>query len=304
MSSLRGLAQSRLAGARARAGERPASLPRRVVARTYIYVVVGIFVIFAAFPFAWATITMFKSSPDLYNPANNPFTFAKPATLGNVRLLFDQTSYLTFVRNSVVVGAVVVVITLALCIPAAYALARLTGRAGERLGVGIFLVYLVPPTLLFIPLSRVVSTLGLQDSLGSLMLVYPGFTVPLSTWLLMGFFKSVPRDIEEQAMIDGCSRLGAFVRTVLPLVLPGIFTVVVFTFTLTMQDFIYSLAFVSSVSNMTISVGVPTQLVRGDVFFWQALMAAVVIIAIPVAFIYNLFLDRFIRGFTTGAVKG
>lgn len=304
MASPWGFAQARLARARARAGEPAGSVPRRALARAYIYTVVVIFVIFAAFPFVWATITMFKTDSDLYNPANNPFTYNKPATLSNVRLLFHQTSYLTFVRNSVVVGAVVVAITLALCIPAAYALARLTGRAGERLGVGIFLVYLVPPTLLFIPLSRVVATLGLQDSLGSLMLVYPGFTVPLSTWLLMGFFKSVPRDIEEQAQVDGYSRLGAFVRTVLPLVLPGIFTVIVFTFTLTMQDFIYSLAFVSSVSNMTISVGVPTQLIRGDVFYWQSLMAAVVIIAVPVAFLYNIFLDRFIRGFTMGAVKG
>ena len=304
MPSLRHFVRAHLGGAKAREGERAASLPRRAVGRVYIYTVIAIFVIFAAFPFAWATITMFKADSDLYTPSNNPFTYNKPATLSHVKLLFNDTSYLTFVRNSVVVGAVVVVITLLLCIPAAYALARLTGRAGQRLGVGIFLVYLVPPTLLCIPLSRVVATLGLQDSLGSLMLVYPGFTVPLSTWLLTGFFKSVPRDIEEQAQVDGYSRFGAFVRTVLPLVLPGIVTVVVFSFTLTMQDFIYSLAFVSTSSKLTISVGVPTELVRGDVFFWQSLMAAVVIVAVPVALLYNIFLDRFIRGFTMGAVKG
>jgi multiple sugar transport system permease protein len=171
-------------------------------------------------------------------------------------------------------------------------------------GIAIFLTYLVPPTLLFLPLSRLITVIGLQDSIWSLVVVYPGFTIPLSIWLLMGFLKSIPRDIEEQAQVDGYSRLGAVVRTVFPLALPGIFTVVVFTFTLTMQDFIYALAFVSSSSSMTVSVGVPTVLIRGDVFYWQSLMASAIIVAIPVALLYNIFLGRFIRGFTLGAVKG
>ncbi|HEY5985352.1 MAG TPA: carbohydrate ABC transporter permease, partial [Streptosporangiaceae bacterium] len=174
----------------------------------------------------------------------------------------------------------------------------------EKVGIGIFITYLVPPTLLFLPLSRLITTIGLQDSIWSLAIVYPGFTIPLSTWLLMGFFKSIPRDIEEQAQVDGYSRIGSVVRTVLPLALPGIFTVVVFTFTLTMQDFIYALAFVSSSTHMTVSVGVPTVLIRGDVFYWQSLMASAIIVAVPVALLYNIFLDRFIRGFTMGAVKG
>jgi multiple sugar transport system permease protein len=166
---------------------------------------------------------------------------------------------------------------------------------GERIGIAIFVTYLVPPTLLFLPLSRLITVIGLQDSIWSLVVVYPGFTIPLSTWLLMGFLRSVPRDIEEQAQVDGYSRIEAVVRTVLPLALPGIITVVVFTFTLTMQDFIYALAFVSSSSSMTVSVGVPTVLIRGDVFYWQSLMASAIIVAIPVALLYNVFLGRFIR---------
>jgi multiple sugar transport system permease protein len=277
---------------------------RRTGPRAAAYTVVGVFGLLASFPFLWAVVTMFKADPDLYTAGNNPFLYNRPPTFEHVRLLFQQTPYLTFVRNTVLIGILVVLITLAFSLPAAYALARLTGRWGGRLGIAIFLVYLVPPTLLFIPLSRMVASMGLQDSVWSLVLVYPTFTIPLSTWLLNGFFKSIPRDIEEQAQVDGYSRLQAVTRTVLPLIVPGILTVVVFAFTLSMHEFIYALAFVASSSHMTISVGVPTNLVRGDVFFWQSLMAAAVIVAVPVALAYNLFLDRFVQGFTMGAVKG
>src|SRR6266498_2663490 len=269
-----------------------------------IYTVVGLFALLASFPFLWAVVTMFKTDPDLYNVKSSPFLYNDPPTLDHLRLLFQQTPYLTFVRNTVLIGLLVVLITLAFSLPAAYALARLTGRWGGRLGIAIFLVYLVPPTLLFIPLSRMVASLRLQDSIWSLVLVYPTFTIPLSTWLLNGFFKSIPRDIEEQAQVDGYSRLQAVTRTVLPLIVPGILTVVVFAFTLSMHEFIYALAFVASSSRMTISVGVPTNLVRGDVFFWQSLMASAVIVAVPLALAYNFFLDRFVQGFTMGAVKG
>jgi len=189
-------------------------------------------------------------------------------------------------------------------LPAAYALTRLAGRWGEGLGIAIFLVYLVPPTLLFIPMTRIISELRLKNSIWSLVLVYPTFTIPFCVWLLMGFFKSIPWDVEEQAMIDGYSRLGAVIRAVLPLSVPGILTVVVFTFTLTLHEFVYSLAFVTSTEYKTISTGVTTELIRGDIYFWQSLMAAAVIVAIPVAILYNIFLDRFIAGFTLGAVKG
>jgi multiple sugar transport system permease protein len=201
------------------------------------------------------------------------------------------------------VGVLVVGITLLLAVPAGYSLARLTGHPGEQLGIAIFLTYLVPPTILFIPLSRVIAILGLQDSLWSLVLVYPSFTVPFCTWLLMGFFKAIPRDLEEAAMLDGYSRLGAFTRVVIPVSVAGILTVVIFTFTLVMQEFVYALTFIAAVSHYTVSVGVPTFLVRGDVYFWGSLMAACFIASVPIAVLYNFFLDRFISGFTVGAIK-
>ena len=162
----------------------------------------------------------------------------------------------------------------------------------------------MPPTLLFIPLSRVVVLLGLNNSLWSLILVYPTITIPFSTWLLMGFFKSIPRDLEEAARVDGYSRLSAFLKVIMPLSMSGVVAVVAFTFTLTLHEFVYALAFVTSSVQRTVSVGVPTELVRGDVFYWQSLMAAAAIVAIPVGLVYNLFLDRLVAGFTMGAVKG
>lgn len=281
-----------------------AAQPRTVRGRVAIYLLAIGFAVFSGFPFLWAALTMVRQDSDLYVTTHNPFVLAKPPTLGHLTDLLRNTPYLQFILNNIVIGLATVLITLALSLPAAYALARLSGRWGEKVGIAIFLTYLVPPTLLFLPLSRLITVIGLQDSIWSLVVVYPGFTIPLSTWLLMGFLKSIPRDIEEQAQVDGYSRLGAVVRTVFPLALPGIFTVVVFTFTLTMQDFIYALAFVSSSSSMTVSVGVPTVLIRGDVFYWQSLMASAIIVAIPVALLYNVFLGRFIRGFTLGAVKG
>ncbi len=273
-------------------------------ARAVLYSVATFFALFAALPFAWMVLTIFKQDPDLYGAQNNPFLYNRPPTLKHVDSLLNDTAYTTFLANTLFVAALVVVITVVVVIPAAYSLTRLAGRWGEGLGIGIFLVYLVPPTLLFIPLSRIVAGLGLQNSRWALVLVYPTFTIPFCTWLLMGFFKSVPWDIEEQAMIDGYSRLGAIVRTVLPVSLPGILTVIVFTFALTMHEFVYALAFVSSTEEKTISVGVTTELIRGDVYFWQSLMAAAAIVALPVALLYNLFLDRLIAGFTLGAVKG
>jgi multiple sugar transport system permease protein len=281
-----------------------AAQPRTVRGRVGLYLLAIGFAVFSGFPFLWAALTMVRQDSDLYVTTHNPFVLAKPPTLGHITDLLRNTPYLQFILNNIVIGLATVVITLALSLPAAYALARLSGRWGEKVGIAIFLTYLVPPTLLFLPLSRLITVIGLQDSIWSLVVVYPGFTIPLSTWLLMGFLRSIPRDIEEQAQVDGYSRLGAVVRTVFPLALPGIFTVVVFTFTLTMQDFIYALAFVSSSSSMTVSVGVPTVLIRGDVFYWQSLMASAIIVAIPVALLYNVFLGRFIRGFTLGAVKG
>jgi len=265
------------------------------------------FTAFAIFPFYWMLITAFKQNSDLYvgasNTAHNPFIFNQPPTLDHLRILFQNTLYSTWLFNTLWVGAIVVIITLALAVPAAYSLARLTGRWGERLSIGIFLTYLVPSTLLFIPFSRLVALLGLQNQLGALVLIYPTFTVPFCTWLLMGFFKTLPKEVEESAMVDGCSRLGAIGRVVLPLAMPGLLTVIIFALTLTIQEFVYSLTFISSVERMTVSVGVPVALVRGDVYYWGSLMAACLVASLPIAVVYNLFLDRFIAGFTVGSVK-
>lgn len=272
--------------------------------RILLYLVVAAFCFFSASPFFWMIITAFKEDRDLYRVANNPFIFNLPPTLDHLRLLLTQTHFPTFLRNSLFIGVIVVLITLVISIPAAYSLARLVGRWGERAGIGIFLVYLVPPTLLFIPLTRVIVSIGLYNSLWSLILVYPTITIPFSTWLLMGFFKSIPKDLEEAARVDGYSRFQSFLRVIMPLSISGIVAVIAFTFTLTLHEFVYALAFVTSSAQRTISVGVPTELVRGDVFYWQSLMAAAAIVAIPVGFVYNIFLDRLVEGFTLGAVKG
>jgi len=284
----------------------PAVLRRlkRLGARGSHFGIVTVFTVFAAFPFYWMLVTTFKRTSDLMNTKNNPFLFNQSPTLENLRVLFFETLYGRWLWNTAFVGVLVVIITLLLAIPAAYSLARLTGRLGEQLGIGIFLTYLVPPTILFIPLARVVSNLGLKDSLWSLILVYPSFTVPFCTWLLMGFFKAIPKDLEEAAMIDGYSRFGAFVKVVIPLSIAGILTVVAFSFTLVMQEFVYGMTFISFASQYTVSVGVPTFLVRGDVYFWGSLMAACFIASVPIAILYNFFVDRFIAGFTVGAVKG
>jgi multiple sugar transport system permease protein len=276
---------------------------RRLREKLLTYAVVGPFAIVLAYPFYLMLITTFKTNQDLYNNDNNPLIFNDPPTLKNLDFLFTETQYVRWLANTVIVGVVIVFITLAIAVPAGYALARLSGGWGQTLGVGIFLTYLVPPTLLFLPLSRVIAELGLQDSLASLMLVYPSFTIPFATWLLMGFFKTIPRDLEDAALVDGTSRIGALWRVVLPISLPGILTVVIFTFSLAFNEFVYALTFISSSTNKTVAIGVPTELIRGDVFFWQGLLAAALIPSIPIALLYNAFLDRFIAGLTGGAFR-
>jgi multiple sugar transport system permease protein len=268
------------------------------------YLIVGPFAIVLAFPFYWMLMTSLRSDNDLYDIQQVPFKFnADSPTLANYRFLFEQTDYRQWLQNTVIVGVVVVGITLVLALPAGYALARLSGRWGQSVGVGIFLTYLVPPTLLFLPLSRVVSDLNLNDRLWSLIVVYPSFTVPFSTWLLMGFFKTIPPELEDAALVDGASRLGALGRVVFPLSIPGILTVVIFSFSLVFNEFIYALTFISTSETRTVSSAVPTELIRGDVFYWGALMAATLIPAIPLALLYNAFLNRFIAGFTGGAFR-
>lgn len=276
---------------------------KRILSRGGLYGTLTFFIVFSAAPFYVMLITMFKRSHDLFAPDNNPFLLNEPLTFEHLDLLFTQTLFTTFLLNTFLVGIAVVVITVVLAVPAAFSLARLAGRWGENLGIGLFLTYLVPPTLLFIPLTRVVSMLGLQNSLWSLILVYPTFTVPFCTWLLMSFFKSVPREIEEQALIDGCSRLSAFYRILLPLSVPGIVTVVVFAFTLVAHEYIYALAFIQDSMKKTIGIGMTTELVRGDVFYWGALMGGALIASVPVAILYTIFLDRIISGLAIGTAR-
>jgi len=276
---------------------------RKIGTEARRYAVLAVSVALLAFPFYWILVATFKQNIDLYNVENNPFKFNLPPTLDHLKLLFNETRYVRWLGNTALVGVLVVFITLAFSLPAAYALARLTGRWGQRIGIAIFLTYLIPPTLLFIPLSRIVATLGLQDTIWSLVLVYPSFTIPFSVWLLMGFFKSIPRELEDAAMVDGLTRFGAFFRLVVPISISGILTVVIFTFTLVTQEFVYALTFISPESQQMVGVGIPIFLVRGDVYFWGSLMAACLITSLPIALLYNLFLDRFIAGFTVGAIK-
>ena len=276
---------------------------KKIFSKSYFYGGLGLFLVFSAAPFYIMLITMFKRSHDLFGPTNNPFWLNEAPTLEHLDLLFYQTLFPRFLMNTFLVGLAVVVITVLLAVPAAISLARLAGRWGESVGIGIFLTYLIPPTLLFIPLSRVVSFLGLQNSLWSLVLVYPTFTVPFCTWLLMSFFKSIPKDIEEQALVDGCSRIGAMARVLLPLSVPGIITVVVFSFTLVAHEYIYALSFIQDSANKTIGIGMTTELVRGDVFYWGALMGGALIASIPVAVLYTIFLDRIISGMTMSGVR-
>jgi multiple sugar transport system permease protein len=272
--------------------------------RVGVYVAAVLAAIVCAGPFVWSAITALKLNADLYTPENNPFLFNDPATLDHVSFLFTDTAFPTFLWNTLWVGVLVVAITLVFGLPAAYSLARLDRPWSGPMGIALFFVYLVPPTLLFLSLTRIVVGLGLQDSTWSLVVIYPTITIPICTWLLIGFLKGIPKDIEEQAMVDGYSRVGAFVRTILPLLFPGIVAVVVFAFTLTASEFIYALAFISPSTEKVVSTGVPTELIRGDVFFWQSLQASNVLIAVPIALVFSLFLSRFVSGFTMGAVKG
>jgi multiple sugar transport system permease protein len=269
--------------------------------KLFAYAVTIPFAVLLGFPFVWMAVTSLKPEYQVYDPTK---VWSFHPTLASSGFLFHHTGYVRWLRNSCLVGLAVVLITLVVAVPAGYALARLAGRIGRSLGVAIFLTYLVPPTLLFLPLSRVVAQyLHLSDRLWALIVVYPSFTVPFAIWLLMGFFKTIPLELEDAALMDGCSRLGALVRIILPVSLPGILTVVIFTFSLVLNEFVYAITFISSSTNRTLTVGVPTDLIRGDLFNWPGIMAAILIPSIPLALVYNAFLNRFIAGFTGGAFR-
>lgn len=267
------------------------------------YLALAFYVLIAVFPVYWMVITSLKNDVDLVDVKVVPFWFHRPVTLSHFTYLFEHTRFATWWVNTFTISACVVVITLLVCVPGAYAMARLTFRGSENMAIGIFLTYVVPPTLLFLPLARTLANLHLYNSKWGLVLVYPTFTIPFCMWLLTGFFRTVPIEIEEAALVDGCTRLQSFIRVMLPLSVAGILTVSIFAFTLGMQEFVYALTFVSSSPQKPITLGVVTELIRGDVYFWGSLMAGALLAGIPVAILYNFFLDHFVEGITGGALK-
>jgi multiple sugar transport system permease protein len=266
-------------------------------------IVVTVYVLAAAFPFYWMFLTAFKENQDLYNLQSNPLWFNLPPTLAHLEYLFTRTLFGRWLLNSLVIGVAVMAITLVVATPAGYALARLNLPGAQQMGIALFATYLVPPSLLFIPLTRVVHALHLQNTIWSLVVVLPTISIPFATWLLMGFFKNVPREIEEAALVDGCTRTQAVFRVVLPISKAGLAAAGMFACAITLQAFLYPLVFTSSTAVKPVTLGVVTDLVRGDIFYWGELMAGALIAGLPVALLFNHFLDDFIEGITGGAVK-
>lgn len=269
----------------------------RWLRRVGFYCGIVFLALFAIIPVLWGLITVFKTNNDLYTAGKMPFLFNEPPTLEHLVYLFTQTNFGTFLWNSVLIGVFVVLITLLLSVPAAFSLARFTGKWGEHSGMAIFLVYLIPPSLLFIPMYKIVVWLGLADSILSLIFVLPTITVPFCTWLLLGFFRAVPRSLDEAALIDGCGYFATFRKIVLPQVKPGVGACAVFAFSLSLGNYIYAVTFITKSSARNISAGVPTELIRGDVFYWPELMAATLVVAIPLAIVYGLFFNHLVSGF-------
>jgi multiple sugar transport system permease protein len=261
------------------------------------------FILFALFPFYFMVVTSFKSDGELYDLKAVPFLIQRGATLEHYQLLLRDTPFLTWLFNSVLVSVLATGISIFIAILAAYSLARLRFRGAPSFGTAVFITYLVPTTLLFLPLAQVVNRLGLADSVWALILTYPTFLVPFCTWLLLGYFRTIPQEIEECAMVDGCTRFQALIRIVLPVAIPGIVCAVLFAFTISWNEFIYALTFISSTAQKTTTVGVTAELIRGDIFYWGSLMAGAVLGSIPIVLVYVVFMDYYVSGLTQGAIK-
>jgi multiple sugar transport system permease protein len=274
------------------------SLPRRIVT---VYVPLGAFLLVLLFPFYWMTVTAFKPNEELLSREGNPFWVRNP-TLAHIKKLLFETSYPDWLWNTMLVAVVSTALSLFAAVLAAYAIERLRYRGSRYIGMGIFLSYLVPPSILFIPLATIVYKLELFDTRLALILTYPTFLVPFATWLLMGYFKSIPYELEECALIDGASRLQILVKIILPLAVPGLISAGIFAFTLSWNEFIYALTFISSSEVKTVPVAVVTELVEGDVYHWGSLMAGALFGSIPVAVLYSFFVEYYVSGLT-GAVK-
>jgi multiple sugar transport system permease protein len=274
------------------------SLPRRIVT---IYLPLAAFVIVLLFPFYWMTITALKPNEELLSREGNPFWVIHP-TLDHIKKLLFDTSYPEWLWNTVLVSVVSTCLSIFCSVLAAYAIERLRFRGSRYVGMSIFMAYLVPPSILFIPLAAMVYKLGLFDTRLALILTYPTFLIPFCTWLLMGYFKTIPIELEECALIDGASRLQILVRIILPLAVPGLISAGIFAFTLSWNEFIYALTFISSSEVKTVPVGVVTELVEGDVYHWGSLMAGALFGSLPVAILYSFFVEYYVSGLT-GAVK-
>ena len=266
-----------------------------------VYLPLGVFVVVLLFPFYWMAVTSVKPDHELLSRDGNPFWVMAPTLAHFKKLLFD-TAYPEWLWNTVLVSVVATGFSLVASVLAAYAIERLRFKGSKQTGLAIFLAYLVPPSILFIPLADVVFKLGLFDTRLALILTYPTFLIPFCTWLLMGYFRSIPYELEECALIDGASRWQILIKIVLPLAVPGLISAGIFAFTLSWNEFIYALTFVSSSENKTVPVGVVTELVEGDVYHWGPLMAGALLGSLPVAFVYSFFVEHYVSGMT-GSVK-
>jgi multiple sugar transport system permease protein len=274
------------------------TVPRRWVT---VYIPLAIFVFVLLFPFYWMAVTAFKPNEELLSHTGNPFWVIAP-TLSHFKHLLFETPYPEWMLNTLIVSLAATFTSLFAAVLAAYAIERLRFRGARQVGMAIFLAYLIPPSILFIPLAAIVFQLGLFDTRWALILTYPTFLIPFCTWLLMGYFRSIPYELEECALIDGATRLQILVRIVLPLAVPGLISAGIFAFTLSWNEFIYALTFISSSEVKTVPVGVVTELVEGDVYHWGALMAGALLGSLPVALIYSFFVEYYVSGMT-GAIK-
>ena len=268
-----------------------------------LWVPLVLFCVVALFPFTWMAATSLKTNAELYDPKASPLMIRHPSLVHYIDLL-RETNFLTWVANTMLVAVVATVLSLLLGSMLAYPLARMRFRGAALLAIAVAVTYLVPQTLLFVPMADLIGRLKLGNTLSAVMLTYPTLLVPFIAWLLMGYFKTVPRELEEQALIDGASRFGAMTRVILPLCLPGFLSAGIFAFTLAQNEFLYALLFLSRSSVRTVPIGVVGELIRGDAFYWGQLMAGALLGCVPVALIYSFFVKYYVAGLTAGAVKG
>ncbi len=276
---------------------------RKLMQRIAAHLALLPFLIFALFPFYHMALTSLKQNRELYDRNAVPLLITKGPTLEHYTKLLWETAFLTWTKNSLLVTVLSTFGSLVIGTIAAYALSRLKFFAVETLGTAIFVTYLVPTSLLFLPLAQVVNWLGLGDSKWALVVTYPTFLVPFCTWLLMGYFRTVPKEVEECAMVDGATRIQALWRIVLPIAVPGLVCAALFAFTFSWNEFIYALTFTSSSDQITASVGVTSELIRGDIYYWGSLMAGAVLASVPIVILYVFFLDYYVSGLTAGAIK-